>query len=37
MRSLASDDVLIVDPWNAFGTAQVFAYAAELGAVVGAP
>jgi UDP-N-acetyl-D-mannosaminuronic acid dehydrogenase len=29
---LASDDALVVDPWNAFGTAQVFAYAAELGA-----
>src|SRR4051795_6318271 len=34
--SLASDDALIVDPWNAFGTSQVFAYAAELGAVIGA-
>jgi UDP-N-acetyl-D-mannosaminuronic acid dehydrogenase len=32
----ASDDALIVDPWNAFGTAQVFAYAAELGAIMGA-
>jgi UDP-N-acetyl-D-mannosaminuronic acid dehydrogenase len=29
---LASDDALVVDPWNAFGTAQVFAYAAELAA-----
>src|SRR4051794_1451920 len=34
--ALASDDALIVDPWNAFGTSQVFAYAAELGAVIGA-
>src|SRR3954454_14011395 len=33
---LATDDALVVDPWNAFGTAQVFAYAAELGAVMGA-
>ncbi len=29
---LASSDAVIVDPWNAFGSAQVFAYAAELGA-----
>ena len=27
---LAADEALVVDPWNAFGTAQVFAYAAEL-------
>jgi UDP-N-acetyl-D-mannosaminuronic acid dehydrogenase len=33
---LASPDALIVDPWNAFGTAQVFAYAAELGAPLSA-
>jgi len=26
---LASDDCLIVDPWNCLGTAQVFLYAAE--------
>ena len=30
---LASDEALIVDPWNAFGSAQVFAYAAELRAM----
>jgi UDP-N-acetyl-D-mannosaminuronic acid dehydrogenase len=36
MLRVASDDALVVDPWNAFGTAQVFAYAAELGAVMGA-
>jgi len=27
--SLASDECLLVDPWNSFGTAQVFLYAAE--------
>jgi UDP-N-acetyl-D-mannosaminuronic acid dehydrogenase len=27
--ALASDDCLIVDPWNCLGTAQVFLYAAE--------
>src|SRR4051794_39977196 len=32
----AAEDALVVDPWNAFGCAQVFAYAAELGAVMGA-
>ena len=31
--TLASDDAVIVDPWNAFGSAQVFAYAAELRAL----
>jgi UDP-N-acetyl-D-mannosaminuronic acid dehydrogenase len=31
--ALASSDCLLVDPWNAFGTAQVFAFAAELGAM----
>jgi UDP-N-acetyl-D-mannosaminuronic acid dehydrogenase len=31
----ASPDCLLVDPWNAFGTAQVFAYAAELAAMLG--
>ena len=30
IREGASDDVLVVDPWNAFGVAQVFAYAAEV-------
>ena len=34
--SLASDEAVIVDPWNAFGSAQVFAYAAELRALAGA-
>jgi UDP-N-acetyl-D-mannosaminuronic acid dehydrogenase len=34
---LASDEALIVDPWNAFGTTQVFAYAAELGAAASRP
>jgi UDP-N-acetyl-D-mannosaminuronic acid dehydrogenase len=34
--SLASDDAVVVDPWNAFGSAQVFAYAAELRALTGA-
>jgi UDP-N-acetyl-D-mannosaminuronic acid dehydrogenase len=31
----ASDDCLLVDPWNALGTAQVFAYAAEATAMLG--
>jgi UDP-N-acetyl-D-mannosaminuronic acid dehydrogenase len=30
---LASDECLVVDPWNAFGSAQVFAYAAEVAAL----
>ncbi len=32
----AHKDCLIVDPWNALGTAQVFAYAAEVTAILGA-
>jgi UDP-N-acetyl-D-mannosaminuronic acid dehydrogenase len=32
----ASGDCLLVDPWNALGTAQVFAYAAESAAMLGA-
>jgi UDP-N-acetyl-D-mannosaminuronic acid dehydrogenase len=32
----AASDCLIVDPWNALGTAQVFAYAAEVTAILGA-
>jgi UDP-N-acetyl-D-mannosaminuronic acid dehydrogenase len=32
----ASDDCLVVDPWNALGTSQVFAYAAEAAAMLGA-
>jgi UDP-N-acetyl-D-mannosaminuronic acid dehydrogenase len=31
----AADDCLLVDPWNALGTAQVFAYAAEAVAMLG--
>jgi UDP-N-acetyl-D-mannosaminuronic acid dehydrogenase len=31
--NLASSDCLVVDPWNAFGTSQVFAFAAELSAL----
>jgi UDP-N-acetyl-D-mannosaminuronic acid dehydrogenase len=34
VRESAKPDALIVDPWNAFGTAQVFAYADELAAVL---
>ncbi|TML95674.1 MAG: nucleotide sugar dehydrogenase [Actinobacteria bacterium] len=34
VRELASDDVLVVDPWNCFGAGQVFAYAAEVAALV---
>ncbi len=30
---LAAPDAVVVDPWNAFGTAQVFAYAPELAAL----
>ena len=30
-----SPDCLLVDPWNALGTAQVFAYAAEVAALRG--
>ncbi len=29
----ASDDCLVVDPWNALGAAQVFAYTAEVAAL----
>src|SRR5579864_6795182 len=32
----ASEDCLVVDPWNALGTSQVFAYAAESAAMLGA-
>jgi UDP-N-acetyl-D-mannosaminuronic acid dehydrogenase len=31
----AAPDCLLVDPWNALGTAQVFAYAAESAAMLG--
>jgi UDP-N-acetyl-D-mannosaminuronic acid dehydrogenase len=30
IAELASDDCLVVDPWNCFGSAQVFAYTAEV-------
>ncbi len=33
--ALASDDCLLVDPWDALGTAQVFAYATETAALLG--
>jgi UDP-N-acetyl-D-mannosaminuronic acid dehydrogenase len=33
----AAEDCLVVDPWNALGTSQVFAYAAELAVLLGAP
>jgi UDP-N-acetyl-D-mannosaminuronic acid dehydrogenase len=31
----AADDCLLVDPWNALGTAQVFVYAAEVSPLLG--
>jgi hypothetical protein len=34
--SLAGQEALIVDPWNCFGIAQVFAYAAEATEMAGA-
>lgn len=33
LADLAGADALIVDPWNCFGAAQVFGYAAELSAL----
>ena len=33
IREHATEDVLVVDPWNCFGAAQVFAYAAEVAAL----
>ncbi len=33
----AAADCLVVDPWNALGTSQVFAYAAESAAMLGTP
>jgi UDP-N-acetyl-D-mannosaminuronic acid dehydrogenase len=33
----AASDCLVVDPWNALGTSQVFAYAAESAAMLGTP
>ena len=32
----ASEDCLLVDPWNALGTSQVFGYVAEAAAMLGA-
>jgi UDP-N-acetyl-D-mannosaminuronic acid dehydrogenase len=33
VAELAAADCLVVDPWNAFGAAQVFAYASEVAAL----
>src|SRR5947209_8177522 len=33
----AGDDCLLVDPWNAMGTSQVFVYAAETAALLSGP
>ena len=33
----AAEDCLVVDPWNALGTSQVFAYAQEAAAMLGTP
>jgi UDP-N-acetyl-D-mannosaminuronic acid dehydrogenase len=33
VTELATPDALVVDPWNCFGAAQVFAYVSELGAL----
>jgi UDP-N-acetyl-D-mannosaminuronic acid dehydrogenase len=33
VSELAAADCLVVDPWNAFGAAQVFAYASEVAAL----
>jgi UDP-N-acetyl-D-mannosaminuronic acid dehydrogenase len=33
----SAEDCLLVDPWNALGTAQVFLYGAETAALLGAP
>jgi UDP-N-acetyl-D-mannosaminuronic acid dehydrogenase len=33
IAALAGGDALVVDPWNCFGAAQVFAYAAEVAAL----
>jgi len=34
IRELAGDECLVIDPWNTFGSSQVFAYAAEVAALV---
>jgi len=36
IADLAAEDCLVVDPWNSFGSAQVFAYAAEVAQLTGA-
>jgi UDP-N-acetyl-D-mannosaminuronic acid dehydrogenase len=36
IRELANEDCLLVDPWNCLGTSQVFVYAAETPALLGA-
>jgi UDP-N-acetyl-D-mannosaminuronic acid dehydrogenase len=36
IAALAGEDALVVDPWNCFGVAQVFAYVAEAAALAGA-
>jgi UDP-N-acetyl-D-mannosaminuronic acid dehydrogenase len=36
IRALTSEDCLLVDPWNSLGTSQVFVYAAETPALLGA-
>jgi UDP-N-acetyl-D-mannosaminuronic acid dehydrogenase len=33
----AASDCLVVDPWNAFGAAQVFGYASEIAALARTP
>jgi len=33
IAALAGEDALVVDPWNSFGSAQVFGYVAELSAL----
>ncbi|MHB1810154.1 MAG: UDP binding domain-containing protein, partial [Solirubrobacteraceae bacterium] len=35
IERLAGDDCLVIDPWNCWGGAQVFAYASELAALAG--
>jgi UDP-N-acetyl-D-mannosaminuronic acid dehydrogenase len=37
ITALAADECLLVDPWNALGTAQVFIFSAETSALVPAP
>jgi UDP-N-acetyl-D-mannosaminuronic acid dehydrogenase len=36
IAELATGDPLVVDPWNCFGAAQVFGYAAEVQALTAA-